>query len=61
MYIRVARASTAPAGGSSRSASGTREAHAQVPRDAFAELTRRLEAAGVQAELTEFYEETTPA
>ncbi len=37
------------------------EEHAQVPREGFAELAQRLEAAGVQLEPTEFYEETTPA
>ena len=37
------------------------EEHAQVSPDAFAEFARRLEAAGVQMESTEYYEETTPA
>jgi quinol monooxygenase YgiN len=37
------------------------EEHAQVPREGFAELARRLEAAGVQLEPTEYYEESTPA
>jgi quinol monooxygenase YgiN len=37
------------------------EEHAQVPRDALAEIIRRLEAASLQLEPSEFYEETIRA
>jgi quinol monooxygenase YgiN len=37
------------------------EEHAQVTGESFAEFARRLEAAGVQLEATEYYEEATPA